>query len=436
MVTQTPSVIGTAASERDAPLRLRSFWALIVTQFQGAFSDNALKWLVSFLILEAGYSQDRRDFLFVLVVPLLFAVPFLLFSIPGGYLADRFSKRSVTIWTKVFELAVMALAAFALWHGQIALGCAAVFLACTQGAIFGPTKYGLLPELLPTTRLSWGNGIIELTTLLAAITAALASGFLAEEFRGRQLWSGAIFITLTLAGLLSSMQIDRIPAADPARTFPCNWPEEFLADVRRIRGDRALWMAILANTYFWFLGALLLLNVVLYSTDVLHADEAHSGYLLAALSLGIGMGSFASGLASGKRIETGMVLPALAAVMLFSALLGIPGLHFAVVAWLLFAVGMAGGFFVVPLNALIQHRPAAAEKGRILAVANLLSFGGVALQPVAQYAMIRLGHPDPERIFLIAAGMSLVAGAGLALYWPGLGARALCWTRLWRSATL
>src|SRR5215471_21337415 len=72
------------------------FWSLIVTQFQGAFSDNALKWLVSFLLLGMGLEQGKRDLLFVLVVPLLFSVPFLLFSMTGGYLADRFSKRSVT----------------------------------------------------------------------------------------------------------------------------------------------------------------------------------------------------------------------------------------------------------------------------------------------------------------------------------------------------
>lgn len=417
-------------------MRLGGFWALILTQFQGAFSDNALKWLVSFLILEAGFSINRRDFLFVLVVPLLFAVPFLLFSIPGGYLADRFSKRSVTIWTKVFELGVMVLAAYALGHGRIGLGCAAIFLACTQGAIFGPTKYGLLPELLPVSRLSWGNGIIELTTLLAAIAAAVASGVLAEEFRGRQIWSGAIFIALTLIGLLSSRYITRVPAADPARRFPANWLGEFLTEVQRIRRDRTLWTAVLGNTFFWFLGSLLLLNIVLYGTDVLRTDEVHSSYLLAALSMGIGVGSFAAGVVSGKRIEMGLVLPGLAVICGFCALLGIPRLGFASVLAFLAVIGFGGGFFVVPLNALIQHLPRAEEKGRAIAVANLLSFIGVALQPPVQYAMIRLGHPDPVHVFRIAAAACLAALVALALYLPELRVAALGWTRLRRSVTL
>ncbi|MGC1087180.1 MAG: hypothetical protein WA894_01990, partial [Candidatus Acidiferrum sp.] len=189
------------ASVPPQPASLAGFWALIAVQFQGAFSDNALKWLVSFLVLDSALSKERRDLWFVLVVPLLFAVPFLLFSIPGGYFADKYSKRSVTLWTKVFELGVMGLATYALAANRLDIAGIALFLACTQGAVFGPTKYGLLPELLPLSKLSWGNGIIELGTLLAAILAALAGGFLAQNFHGRQIWSGRIFLALTILGL-------------------------------------------------------------------------------------------------------------------------------------------------------------------------------------------------------------------------------------------
>src|ERR1700730_18135270 len=194
---------------------LTSFWALIATQFQGVFSDNTLKWLVSFLVLETATWKEQRDLWFVLIVPLLFSVPFLFFSIPGGFLADKFSKRSVTLGTKLGELCVMVLATWALARGRLDWAGAALFLASTQGAIFGPTKYGLLPELLPESKLSWGNGIIEFGTLLAAIIAALAGGYLAHAFAGRQVWSGVIFIALAALGLVASLAITRVPAADP-----------------------------------------------------------------------------------------------------------------------------------------------------------------------------------------------------------------------------
>src|ERR1700675_947662 len=166
--------------------KLSGFWALIATQFQGAFSDNTLKWLVSFLVLETATSEEERDLWFVLIVPLLFSVPFLLFSIPGGFLAVKFSEGSVTIGAVVGQLVVMALATSALAQGRLGWAGVALFLMSTLGAIFGPTKYGLLPELLPESKLSWGNGIIEFLTLLAAILAALAGGYLAHVFSGRQ----------------------------------------------------------------------------------------------------------------------------------------------------------------------------------------------------------------------------------------------------------
>jgi acyl-[acyl-carrier-protein]-phospholipid O-acyltransferase/long-chain-fatty-acid--[acyl-carrier-protein] ligase len=435
-VDRNPENVGNAPAASGSSGGLGGFWALIAVQFQNAFSDNALKWLVSFLVLESAFSKEQRDLWFVLVVPLVFAVPFLVFSIPGGYFADKYSKRTVTLWTKVMELGVMGLATFAFASDRLDVAGLALFLACTQGAIFGPTKYGLLPELLPEDRLSWGNGIIELTTLLSAIFAALAGGFLATHFRGRQVCSGVVFLGLTVIGLLISLKISRVPAADPSRRFDWNIAREFFREFRLIRLDNVLWVAVWANTFFWFLGSLLLLNIVLYATDVLHVDEAHSSYLLAALSLGIGVGSFAAGYASGRRIEHGMVLPGMVGIIVMAALLSRPGWSFAAVVTLLALLGMAGGFFVVPVNALIQQRPRPEEKGRTIAVANLLSFVGVALQPLAQYAMLRLGHPDPSRVFLVAAGMTLLMGLILARMLPDLGPRALYWTRLRPRATL
>lgn len=427
----------TTTTAKDDPRgSLLGFWALIAAQFQGAFSDNTLKWLVSFLVLELNVSHEQRNFLFVLVVPLVFAVPFLLFSIPGGYVADRYSKRSVTMWTKVLEVLTMCFVTFALWQNRLDLAAVALFLVCTQGAIFGPSKYGLLPELLPTSKLSWGNGVIELWTLLAAIGGTLAGGFLAHFFKGRQEWSGIFLVALSLLGLLSSFGISKVPAADPQRRFAWNWVKEFFQEIGRIRQDAVLWVAIIANTFFWFLGAILLLNVVLYATDVLQVDEAHSSYLLAALSLGIGAGSYIAGLASGRKIETGMILPGMTGIVLATGALFIPGLTYEIVMVLLFLLGVTAGFFVVPVNALIQNRPRPEVKGRVIGASNLLSFGGIALQPVVQYAMLRLGHPDPGHVFLICSlgcvGMAFVLARMLPELWPS----ALYWTRLRHRASL
>src|SRR5882757_9667377 len=167
------------------------FWSLIATQFQGAFNENALKFLVIYLILAVEKDKAQRDQM-ELLVGVLFAAPFILFSLTGGYLADRFSKRTVTIWTKVFEVGVMLFAAAALVGPNLKLALGAIFLVCTQGALFGPSKYGLLPELLPAEKLSWGNGVLELGTFLGIIAGSVCGAVMADLFRGRQLYSGAI----------------------------------------------------------------------------------------------------------------------------------------------------------------------------------------------------------------------------------------------------
>ena len=415
---------------------LLGFWALIATQFQGAFSSNGMKWLVSFLVLEAGVSREQRDFLFVLVVPMVFAIPFVVFSIPGGYFADRFSKRSVTVWTKRLELFTMGFATYAFWVGRLDLAAVALFFVCMQEAIFGPSKYGLLPELLPASKLSWGNGVIELWTLLAAIAGTLAGGFLARHFQGRQQWSGMFFFGIGVMGLLTSLGISRVPSADPARRFHWNWGKELWDEIGRMRQDEVLWVAVIANTFFWFLGAIMLLNIVLYATDILQVDEVHSSYLLAGLSLGIGAGSFLAGYASGRKIEMGMILPGLTGIVLASGALCTPGLSYEFAMLLLFVLGICAGFFVVPVNALIQKRPKPEVKGRVIGASNLLSFGGIALQPLAQYAMLKLGHPDAAHVFLICSvacvGMAFVLAWMLPELWPS----ALHWTRLRQRATL
>ncbi|OLC98278.1 MAG: hypothetical protein AUH86_05520 [Acidobacteria bacterium 13_1_40CM_4_58_4] len=187
------------------------FWSLIATQFQGAFNENGLKFLVIYLILAIEKNKTQRDQM-ELLVGVLFAAPFILFSLAGGYLADRFSKRTVTIWTKVFEVGVMLFATAALVGPNLRLVLAAIFLVCTQGALFGPSKYGLLPELLPQDRLSWGNGVLELGTFLAIILGSMSGSFLAEAFHGREVYSGVLLLGFTVIGLMWSFGISRVPA--------------------------------------------------------------------------------------------------------------------------------------------------------------------------------------------------------------------------------
>lgn len=398
----------------------RGFWALIITQFQGAFSDNALKYLVLFLIL-SGLAAENQHETFVTRVGLLFSVPFILFSMVGGYLADRFSKRNVTIATKAMEIAVMSLALAGLAFGIRDLQLAAIFLISTQAALFGPSKYGLLPELLPEPRLSWGNGVIELGTFLAIIAGTAIGPLMAEQFRAAPAAAGVILVAVSCVGLMTSFGISRVPAANPARKFEANFVADLWRQYKIVSPDRVLFHAIVGSTYFWFIAALLQQNLLVYGKDVLHLSDTNVGLLNAAVAVGIGLGSLAAGYISGNKIEAGLIPLGSLGMSFWGLMLYLPDLSFRQVALLLAMLGFAAGFFIVPILAMIQHRPDADKKGGVIAATNLLSFIGVALAAAVYHFMtapigvagvtLKTFHLSPSTIFLYSALFSLFATA-------------------------
>ena len=402
------------------------FWNLIATQFQGAFSDSAFKNLVIFLIVGMGLSQQERDTL-VPSVGILYGLPFLLFSMTGGFLADRFSKRAVTIGTKGMEISVMLLAVAGLATANIYSLFAVVFLMSTQSALFGPSKYGLLPELLPSKRLSWGNGVIELGTFLAIITGTIAGAWLSELPQEGQIWSGVILVGLAVAGLFMSLGISRVPPANPARTFRVNFVADVWSHLKESRADRVLFLAIIGNAYFWFVSALLQPLIVIYASDLLGASIRGSGLLLAAIGLGIGLGSTAAGSLSGNKIEYGLIPLGALGMTAFGAVLALPGLSFVMVAVLLALLGFSSGFFVVPVNALIQHRPAKAKKGGVIASASFLSWIGILLSSGAYYLLtVPLGL-RPTTIFWVTSAVTLTGTVWAITLLPRSLLRLLLW---------
>ncbi|MGA2556245.1 MAG: MFS transporter, partial [Verrucomicrobiota bacterium] len=407
--------------------RQRGFWALIVTQFQVAFSDNVLKWLVISLITGMGFSNVKRDQL-VGVVGALFALPFILFSMFGGFLADRFSKRSVTIGVKIYEIFVMLLALCGLAGNSLYLAIACIFLMEVHSAIFGPSKYGLLPELLPEKKLSWGNGVLELGTFVAIISGTVVGASLCTVFAGRQVWSGVVLIALAAFGFFASFGISKVPAADPARQFHPNFLTDLWRQIKRIRQDRVLWLATLGNAYFTGLGALLQFLIVIYAKDVLHfSDPRPSSYLQAASGIGIGLGSFAAGCLSGGKIEYGLIPLGSIGMTVLAALLGQHGLSFATVAVEMSLLGFFGGFFIVPIAALLQHRPDKASKGGVLAAANLLSFVGVfAASGVYDLVTVVL-HLNPSTVFLLTAVVTLAGTVYVLWLLPDAVLRFALW---------
>jgi acyl-[acyl-carrier-protein]-phospholipid O-acyltransferase/long-chain-fatty-acid--[acyl-carrier-protein] ligase len=399
---------------------------LIVTQFEGAFNDNALQTLVTFIGLSLALSAGMHMALLPLTAA-LFALPFILFSMTGGFLADHFSKRTVTVSVKVLEVFIMAFATAGFALKNLPMGLAAIFLMGVHSAIFGPAKYGLLPELLPEKRLSWGNGILELGTFLAIILGMMAGAELFDVFAGRQAWSGAVLVGLALAGLAFSLGITRVPAADPARRFRANFLGDLLAQIKLMRADRVLWLACLGNTYFFFLAALVKLGVIDYGEHVLMVDVVHTTRLWAAVAVGIGLGSFAAGYLSGGKIEYGLVPLGALGLSVFAAWLWQPNLSFFQLLPILGALGFFGGFFIVPVSAILQHRPAKEQKGVILAAAGWLSWVGILLAAGFYWVVAAALQLGPRGVFLIGALMTLAATIYVVWLLPDSLLRFILW---------
>ena len=392
----------------------RGFWSLMATQFQTAFSDNALKNLIILLLLGGAMPLEERN-TYVALAGALFAAPFILFSMLGGWLADRFSKQHVMSSVKVAEIGIMLFAAAALAVGDIRLELTAVFLMGCHSAIFAPSKYGILPELLPHDRLSWGNGILELLTFLGIIFGIATSGFLAETFAGAQGLSGLILALLALAGWWLSRGISPVPAANPTCERRINPVTDLWARLMAMKQDRDLWRANWGNAGFFFVAALVQMNLMIYAQDVLHLSKSKNATLNLALALGIGFGSVAAGYASRGRIEYRLVPIGAVGLALCSIPMGIAGVSFTTFVLCLVGLGFAAGLFIVPIAAVLQHRPAPGDKGAVQGAANVLSFIGILAASAVQWLSFQALHLTPGQVFWVCGACALLTGAYSAI---------------------
>lgn len=395
----------------------RGFWSLMGTQFQGAFSDNVLKWLVIYLVIAQKLPEDQLQAL-VSDSGMYFAIPFLLLSMFGGWMADRFSKRRVMIGVKTMEIGIMIFATYALASGKMGLQLASICLMGVHSAFFAASKYGSLPELVPAAKLSWANGVIEMLTFLAAIFGTLAAAWLAESFAGRPGWAGGILLALAMVGWLMSLGITRVPAASPDKPLRLNFLGDLWREFKWMRTDRDLWRANLGNTGFFFIAVLIQMNLVLYAEQVLHIKPMENSALQVALAIGMAAGSLLAGKLSGDHVEYGLIPLGAFLMAAMGFALGLADISRSVFTICLTLLGIGGGMFIVPLAAVLQHRPPADRKGSVQGAASWLSWVGISAAAVLQKELnTRLGW-TPGDIFWFCGACAVVGGIYVTMSRP------------------
>ncbi len=402
----------------------RSFRALNVTQLLGAFNDNLFKNAIA-LIAAGNASEhflgpgafaaygDRPEAL----VSALFTLPFILLGAFAGALADRHSKSRMMVLLKGTELVLMLVGALLFGMRSPFALLVLVVLMAGQSAFFGPNKYGSMPEILPEEELSRGNAVIQMTTYAAIIAGGWSAGqilALLERWEWfDRLWTvGACCAAISVAGLVAARRIRFLPVADPQRALPTNPARSLFRDLRHVKRDRELLVALLLGALFLMVGTHVLLATFTFAKDVMGLDVAGTANVQALLAVGIGIGSLLAGKVSGPHLRPGLVPIGSFAVAGFLALLAVPGVSGAVACALFFLAGCAAGFFVVPVRAIIQQRPDATEKGRVLGLAQVLDFGGSLVAAGLHAAIMQIPGVGPRGLLLAVA---LITAVGVAL---------------------
>jgi acyl-[acyl-carrier-protein]-phospholipid O-acyltransferase/long-chain-fatty-acid--[acyl-carrier-protein] ligase len=400
-----------------ALVRDRGFMALMATVFLGAVTDNIYRIVVALFATRLALdSQDSTD---LALGTALFVVPYLLFSGYAGYIADRYDKRRVLIAVKAMEIGAMALGLLALSLGRMDLMLVVIFLTALQSALFAPAHYGILPEILPESAISRANGLDQLCTFLAIVIGSALGAAMSDVWSADPLWIGGALIALAVVGSAFSLGISRGAAPATRRPFPrAPWGEVFQG-IRRLHRVKPLWLTVLGISYFWFLGALLQTGNMLMGEQLLALSDTEIGLMNVAVAVGIAIGSMAAGQLSGDHVEFGLVPLGSLGIALGSLLLAAAPPSYGLTLAALGIVGFFGGLFIVPLNAFLQLRAGAEERGQLIAANNFLNMLGVMLASGVLWVLsngLRLRADD------IVLAVGLVAFAVTAFTMLRLGA--------------
>jgi acyl-[acyl-carrier-protein]-phospholipid O-acyltransferase / long-chain-fatty-acid--[acyl-carrier-protein] ligase len=386
--------------------KFSSFTYLNVTQFLGALNDNIYKLLIVYFLIQLQGMSHSHEIL--ASTGATFVLPFLLFSAISGTMADRFSKRDIIVITKILELVIMGLAVLAFAFESTIGSYAILFLLATQSAIFGPSKYGIVPELVSTDRISKANGMMTSFTFLAIIFGTFLASFLLEV-TGRNYIIAAIFCTfIAILGLFNSFCIEVTPPSGSVKRLNVLFLREIYNSLRMAREEPSLLPAVFGSAYFLFLGAFIQLNMIPFAVQSLHLTDIQGGYLFLLTALGIGTGSMIAGKISGKIVELGMIPFGGLGIVVACYLIDLFSSQLSLVIPLVVILGLCGGLYQIPLDSYIQLAAPKKFRGQIVAATNFLSFFGVLCASCLIYLISEVFGLESDKGFTIIGTITLV----------------------------
>ncbi|MDQ2917168.1 MAG: MFS transporter [Pseudomonadota bacterium] len=434
--TSTQSQFTLLAERRFAPF----FW----TQFLGAANDNVFKnAFVVFVTFEVASRLAIDAGMIVNLIGAVFILPFMLFSATSGQLADKYEKSRLIRWIKLLEIAIMAIGLAGFYASSVALLFVALALLGIHSTLFGPVKYAILPQHLALDELVGGNGLVEAGTFVAILLGTIAGGLVVAIKPGGTIIAGVLGIAIAVAGWLASRYIPYTAAVAPQLAINWNPFTETWRNLKVARQNVVVWRSMLGISWFWFYGAIYLAQLPAFTQRVLGGDEYVFTLLLALFSIGIGIGSLLCEWLSGRRIELGLVPLGSIGLTVFAVDLwlathqmsaatpgGVEAFVAAAIHWRVAAdivlLGVFGGFYTVPLYALIQARSQPSHRSRIIAANNILNALFIIASAAVAIALLSTGCSIPQ-LFLAVGVVNALFAACIYTLVPEFPMRFVAW---------
>lgn len=425
-------------------LKQRRFGPFFGVQFLGAFNDNVFKnALIIMLTFQAASMTSLSSGLLVNLCAGLFILPFFLFSATAGQLADKYEKARITRLVKIFEIVIMIVGALGFYLLNLTMLLSALFMMGMHSTMFGPVKYAYLPQHLKKDELVGGNGLIDAGTFIAILLGTILGGVMIGVQPSGSMWVSATAIAIAVLGYWVSRRVPLSPAPSPELKINWNPLTETWANFKFLRTNRTVFLSILGISWFWFYGALFLSQFPNFTKDVLGGGEHVVTLLLAVFSIGIGMGSLLCEKLSGHKIEIGLVpfgsigLTIFAIDLFFASPTNAPGKVLGAMEFLqlpgswrvlfdLMMIGIFGGFYIVPLYALIQSRSEPSHQSRVIAGNNIMNAFFMVLAAGLAILGLSLGMTIPQ-LFLLTGVLNAMVAIYIYKLVPEFLMRFLVW---------
>jgi len=424
--------------------RQRRFLPFFATQALGAFNDNIFKnGLAAMLVFHGSQLAGLNTNQVVNLSAMVFILPFFLFSALFGQFADKFEKSRQIRAIKLFEVVIMLLATLGFWLENLPILLSVLFLLGFQSTMFGPIKYGILPQILEREELVGGNAVVEMGTFVAILAGTIAGPLLMGIEVPWPFWLSGVALAVAIGGYLASRRIPVAAAVEPALRINWNFLTETLRNLSFIRENRVVLNSVLGISWFWFFGATFLVQIPSYSETVLGGDQYVMSTLLAMFIIGVSSGSLLCERLSGGQVEIGLVpfgaigltvfgidmyfsSPATAAAATTLGQFLAIGAHWRIVVDLLM-IGVFSGFYIVPLYALVQQRTHPGHRSRVIAGNNIINALLMVISAVFSMLMLgRAGLTIPE-LFLATAVLNVLVAVYIFTLVPEFLLRFLMW---------